>query len=194
MNRFHDIRFLKSVQSHEELGECQGEVAFIGRSNVGKSTVLNVICGKKELALTSQYPGRTSAINVFLIRKRKWLVDLPGYGFVRGRRDDLDKFKEMVEGYLLNRESLRLIVVTVDGNVGATKLDEQTAIWLKHNDLPFLVVANKCDKIISSKQASSRQAVAGTLGIGISDVRWVSAERGTGMGELANEIADVLEI
>jgi len=194
MNRFHDIRFLKSVKNHEELGDCQAEVAFIGRSNVGKSTILNVICGKKELAITSQTSGRTRAINVFLIRKHKWLVDLPGYGYARGPRADQDKFKEMVEGYLLNRETLRLVVMIVDGNVGATRLDEQTAIWLKYNEIPFLVVANKCDKLGPSKHGDNHQAVADTLGITREDVRWVSAERGIGMGALANEIADVLEL
>ena len=106
----------------------------------------------------------------------------------------MDKFKDMVEGYLLNRETLRLVVMIVDAKVGATKLDEQTAVWLAHNQIPFFVVANKCDKIGSTTQALNRQAIAERLGIGVEEVRLISAEKGIGVGVFGNEIADVLEL
>ncbi len=194
MSRFRDASYLKSVYNPTELGESVAEVAFVGRSNVGKSTVLNAVCGRKELAKTSQTSGRTRTINVFHLGRNKWLVDLPGYGFAAGPKDDMRKFKMMLEGYLLSRPTLRLVVMLVDGNVGATNLDAGMAIWLQRRDIPYMVVANKCDKISASKQNDSRRGVANRLGMDIEEVRWISAEKGTGVSALANEIADILEL
>jgi len=194
MNRFGEARYLKSIYNPMELGDCEAEVAFVGRSNVGKSTVLNVICGNKNLARTSQTPGMTRTINVFLIGKNKWIVDLPGYGFAAGPKNDLHKFKEMIKGYLLSRPTLRMALMLVDGNVGVTKLDEHMAMWLQLNNIPYYVIVNKCDKINSSKQQNRRMEIAHKLGMTPEKLRWVSAENGMGMSALRNEIAELLEL
>ena len=194
MNRFRNARFIKSVYRAEELEETVAEIAFIGRSNVGKSSVINKICEKKELARTSKTPGRTRTINIVLVGKNKWIVDLPGYGFAAGPKTDWAKMEKMIEGYLLNRPTLRKIIVLVDAEVGATKLDEEMTAWLEKNNLPFLIVANKCDKISSSKQQTYRKNVAEKLGRLPENIRWVSAEKGFGMNALTNEIADILEL
>jgi GTP-binding protein len=193
-NRFSEISYLKTVYNPQELGDSVAEVAFVGRSNVGKSTVLNVVCGKKNLARTSQTPGRTRTINVFLVSKNKWIVDLPGYGYAAGPKKDIDKFKEMIKGYLLSRPTLRMVIMIVDGYVGATKLDEQMSIWLQSNRIPFYVVANKCDRISSQKQSDCRKEVAHRLGLSPENMAWVSAEKGIGMSELRNKIAEILEL
>ena len=194
MSRFREPRYLKSVYSVEELEECVAEVAFVGRSNVGKSTALNAVCRQKDLAKTSQTSGRTRTINIFLVAKNKWIVDLPGYGFAAGPKEDMAKFKHMLKSYLVTRKSLRLVLLLVDGNVGATKLDEEMSSWLLSHDVPFTVVANKCDKVGASKHRQNHQAVADALGIRIEDVRWVSAEKGLGISALHNEVADALEL
>ncbi|OGR84839.1 MAG: ribosome biogenesis GTP-binding protein YsxC [Elusimicrobia bacterium RIFCSPLOWO2_01_FULL_54_10] len=194
MNRFSDARFIKSVYRPEELEETAAEVAFIGRSNVGKSTTINAICGKKDLARASKTPGRTRTINVVLVGKNKWIVDLPGYGFAVGPKDDWPRLEAMFKGYLLSRPSLRRVIMIVDGFTGASQLDERMAMWLDMNSLPFIIVANKCDRIASAKQQASRKAVADKLGRRPEDIRWVSAMRGLGMSGLSNEIADILEL
>lgn len=194
MNRFSEARFIKSVYKPEELEETAAEVAFIGRSNVGKSTAINKICGKSDLARASKTPGRTRTINVFLVGKNKWIVDLPGYGFAAGPKDDWERLERMFKGYLLSRPALRKVVLIVDGFTGASKLDERMAMWLDMNSLPFFIVANKCDRISSSQQRASRKAVADKLGRRPEDIRWVSAEKGLGMSALGNEIADILEL
>lgn len=141
MNRFSGARFLKSVYKSEELEETVAEVAFIGRSNVGKSSTINAICLQKDLARASKTPGRTRTINVFLVGKNKWLVDLPGYGFAAGPKDDMARLEAMFKEYLLSRPSLRRVILIVDGFTGATPLDERMAYWLDKNNLPFLIAA-----------------------------------------------------
>ena len=194
MNRFSEVRFIKSVFRPEELEEIDAEVAFIGRSNVGKSTAINRICLKKELAHTSQRPGKTRSINVYEIAARKWLVDLPGYGYSEGPMEHKGKLEDMVMNYMANRPSLRRVFLIVDGYVGATKLDIAMALWLDKNRVPFFIVANKCDRIGKAKQTLSRRAVAEKMGRLPEDIRWVSAEQGAGMDALSNEIADILEL
>ncbi len=194
MNRFSGARFIKSVYKPEELEETVAEVAFIGRSNVGKSTTINQVCGKKGLAFASKTPGRTRTINVILVGKNKWLVDLPGYGFAVGPKDDRDRLEAMFKGYLLCRPALRRIIMIVDVYAGATKLDELMVQWLDQNRLPFLIVGNKCDRISSNKLQTARNEVAEKLGRRPEDIWWVSAQKGIGINALGNEIADILEL
>jgi len=194
MNRFSEARFIKSVYRAEDLGESVGEVAFVGRSNVGKSTAINSICGKKNLARMSQTPGSTRTINVYEVFKNKWIVDLPGYGYITGPKASWEKLEEMIKSYLLNRPSLRMVVLLVDGFVGATKLDVNTEFWLDSHRLPFMIVANKCDRIGAAKQKISRKNVAEKLGRLPENIWWVSAEKGLGMPALINEIAEILEL
>ncbi|MFQ5508595.1 MAG: ribosome biogenesis GTP-binding protein YihA/YsxC [Leptospirillia bacterium] len=127
------------------------EVAFVGRSNVGKSTLINALLNRKGLAKTSSTPGKTQLINFFRINNRFCLVDLPGYGFAKAPKAEQAKWRDRIEGYLKNRETLRLVVVLVDVRHPPTEKDRQMVAWLTHFKRPCLLVATKADKLSRSQ-------------------------------------------
>lgn len=190
----HDARFLTSASTVNTLGVCHAEVAFIGRSNVGKSSLLNALTHQKSLARTSKTPGRTRLINVFLTGADRWLVDLPGYGFAVGPVKEKATWQAMIEGYLRGRKTLRMIYVLVDAEVGPTKLDLQVVEWLSDIQLPYRIVATKGDQVKPSKALSRRKELSGALGLHPNDIAWVSADKGTGIQELRLEVAAMLDL
>jgi GTP-binding protein len=123
------------------------EIAFVGRSNVGKSSAVNVLLQQKKAARVSGRPGRTQLINCFRLDDRLRFVDLPGYGFAKVPIAVKEKWGKMVEHYLINREDLGLVVVLVDARHDAQKMDIQMLNVLRHYQLPFLVLATKADKL-----------------------------------------------
>jgi len=125
------------------------EIAFLGRSNVGKSSLLNALVGRKGLAFTSNTPGRTQAINYYRIDGKLYFVDLPGYGYARVPRDVAGRWKQLVETYLLNRETLILAFLIVDARRGWMEPDLDLKRWLEYHDRRFLVIATKLDKLKS---------------------------------------------
>ena len=189
-----DTQFVTSAASVQQLGSAHAEVAFVGRSNVGKSSLLNALCFQKGLAKTSKTPGRTRLINVFVTGTDRWIVDLPGYGFALGPAKERETWQAMIEGYLTGRKSLRMVYVLVDAEVGPTKLDHQMLDWLRSVDLPYRIVATKCDQVKSSRQLAQRRDVAAVLGLQTTDIAWVSAEKGTGIPDLRMEIAGMLAL
>ena len=139
--------FFISTTKPKEMPESISEVAFVGRSNVGKSSVINAICKKKNLARTSKTPGRTRAINVFTPAKGRWLVDLPGYGFARVTSEEKVLWKKMIEEYITTRNTLKNIYVLIDAFVGPSELDFSMINWLKNLNIKYSIIANKTDKI-----------------------------------------------
>lgn len=190
----HDARFLTSAADPKVLGTCFAEVAFVGRSNVGKSSLLNTLTFQKSLARTSKTPGRTRLINVFLTGPDRWLVDLPGYGFAVGPVKEREGWQAMVEGYLTGRASLRMVFLLVDAEVGPTKLDHQMVDWLRHEAIPHRIVATKADRVKPSKAMKQRKDVAAALGLHAADIAWVSADKGSGVVELRQEVAALLQL
>jgi GTP-binding protein len=129
------------------------EVAFAGRSNVGKSSLINTLLHRKGLAKTSATPGKTQAINFFLINARFLLVDLPGYGYAKVPRAVQASWQPMVETYLQQRQTLRAVVHIVDLRHPPTSQDQQLRDWLQHHGVPVVAVATKADKIKPSQRA-----------------------------------------
>ncbi len=161
------------------------EVALAGRSNVGKSSLLNKLVNRRSLARTSNTPGRTRLINFFLVNGLFRLVDLPGYGYAKVSAAQRESWREMVEGYLLNRDSLKGIVLLVDSRHPPTAQDIQMYDWIKFQGIPTAVVATKADKLSRSKLAQSLKVLRNTLPLSASD-RLVpfSAKTGQGREEL----------
>lgn len=188
------VRFLASATDAKQLGACRAEVTLVGRSNVGKSSLLNALAGQTRLARVSRTPGRTRLINVFLAGPDRWIVDLPGYGYAAGPRAESDAWQAMVEGYLLGRPTLRMIFMLVDAHVGPTKLDLQLLEWLRHVRKPHRIVAAKADQVKPGRLAARRRDVAAALGLSPDAVAWVSSRMGKGLTSLRNEMAALLDL
>lgn len=131
------------------------EYAFIGRSNVGKSSLINTLTGRKGLAKTSQTPGKTQLINHFLINENWYLVDLPGYGYARTSRSARGEWERFIRYYLRNRENLQCVFVLIDSRLPPQKVDLDFCCWLGEQGIPFVLAFTKSDKQSSSKTAES---------------------------------------
>jgi GTP-binding protein len=189
-----DTRYLLSETDPSLLDAALAEVAFVGRSNSGKSSMLNAICRQKNLARVSQTPGRTRTINVYAAANLRWLVDLPGYGYASGPASSREGWMAMIEKYLTGRPSLRCVFLLVDAKVGPTALDLQMGHWLATHNLPFRVIANKIDQVKSSKHIAQKQFIGRSLNKPISEVAWVSATEGTGIPPLRADVIKLLEL
>ncbi len=180
------IKFVSSASRASQLPESAVEVAFVGRSNVGKSSLINALANQKQLARVSNTPGRTQLINLFSLATGGTLVDLPGYGYAKVPSKIRRDWPEMIEGYLLDRETLAMVFILVDGEIGPTPLDTQMLEWLRENQVPHTVVATKWDKVKSSKRDTRRRDLAAGCQLEKGDIVWVSAAKGTGMDDLRN--------
>ncbi len=137
--------------------DTRPEVAFIGRSNVGKSSLINSLLGVKGLARTSSTPGRTQSINFFLINDQFYFVDLPGYGYAKTSKENRQAWGKLIEKYLAEREQLVLSILIVDARHEPSPLDLQMKSWLQHFGLPYLVVSTKVDKLSANERRKSQQ-------------------------------------
>ena len=191
-NVFKEAKFFISVDSPQKLGDASSEIAFVGRSNVGKSSLLNALCGQNGLAKVSKTPGKTRAINVFSVEQGKWIVDLPGYGFAAVSEDAQKKWQHMIEYYISGRPSLETVFVLMDAYVGATKLDRQMLAWLGSIGVPYRVVANKIDRIPQPELEARRAEMGRNIEMAPEYIIWASARKGTGMDELRAAAAELL--
>ncbi len=145
------IKSANFVISNTDVKKCPNdgrlEYAFIGRSNVGKSSLVNMLTGRKELALTSQKPGKTILINHFLINEEWYLVDLPGYGYAQRGKEGRKQIQNIIEDYILERESLTNLFVLLDCRHPAQKIDLEFMEWLGENGVPFAIIFTKIDKL-----------------------------------------------
>lgn len=150
-----DIKQSEFVISAPSVAMCPTdrkiEYAFIGRSNIGKSSLINMLCNHKGLAKTSSTPGKTLLINHFLINKQWYLVDLPGYGFAKHSKAVQEELHKMIDGYILRREQLANLFVLIDIRHEQQKVDRQFIEWLGENGVPFSIVFTKADKLGRAK-------------------------------------------
>ena len=187
------VRFLLSDTDPAKLGASLAEVAFVGRSNSGKSTMINALC-RKDLARTSSTPGRTRTINVYEAAPQRRIIDLPGYGFATGPASSREGWGAMIEGYLMGSKTLAAIFVLVDAKLGPQKIDLEMLNWLQAESLPWRVVATKCDQVKSSRALVRRREVAQAVGLTPEAMAWVSSQEGTGISELRNEVAKLIGV
>jgi GTP-binding protein len=193
--------FLKSAtQKKDWPPPDKPEVAFCGRSNVGKSSCLNALVGRKALARVSRTPGRTRLVNFFDVRvaersrsgghgapRELRLVDLPGYGYASGPREERAGWKKMIESYLVGRETLRALVVLVDGDLGPQASDQEMVDWGKSLGRDLVVVATKLDRLGRTRRPARIQQIADALGLDSAIA--FSAKEKFGVDELWKAIA-----
>lgn len=141
------------------------EIALAGRSNVGKSSLINCMISRKNLARTSSQPGKTQTLNYYRINQDLYFVDLPGYGYAKVSKTKREQWGKFIESYLMNRETLRLVMQLVDLRHPPSKDDQAMYEWLRHHDVPVIVVATKADKIPKSQWAKHLKMVRETLGM-----------------------------
>ncbi|GBU06815.1 cell division GTP-binding protein [Bacteroidales bacterium] len=150
-----EIKSAEFLISNTDLSKCPQdtllEYAFIGRSNVGKSSLINMLCSKKGLAMTSSTPGKTQLINHFIINKEWYLVDLPGYGYAQRGKKGRNKIQEIINHYLDGRDQLTMLFVLIDCRLEPQEIDIEFIELLGFNEVPFAIVFTKLDKISSSK-------------------------------------------
>jgi GTP-binding protein len=183
------LQFITSATRAGQLPDSPAEVAFVGRSNVGKSSLINALANQKQLARVSNTPGRTQLINIFRHDGGGTLVDLPGYGYAKVPGRVRKDWREMIEGYLLDREPLAMVFVLVDGEIGPTPLDRQMLDWLRDNAVPHTVVATKTDKVKSSQRPRRKRELAEGCDLEPGDIVWVSATKGTNLDQLRGLVA-----
>lgn len=161
------------------------EIALAGRSNVGKSSLINKVVNRKKMAFTSSKPGKTQTINFYQIDNYFYFVDLPGYGFAKVSKAEKEEWGRMIEGYLLNRSNLEAILLVIDARHKPTKDDIQMFNWIVQMNMPALVVATKIDKIKKSQRKKQEKLIKNTLGINqFTPFTFFSAETGEGKNEV----------
>jgi GTP-binding protein len=153
------IKQAKFIMSNTDYRKCpppeMPEFAFIGRSNVGKSSLINTLVARKNLAKTSGTPGKTQLINHFLINENWYLVDLPGYGYAKTSKTNRAKWEKMISTYLLNRENLVTTFILIDSRLEPQKVDKEFMTWMGENSLPFVIAFTKTDKMTKNRLAGN---------------------------------------
>ena len=190
MLNFNQVKFLDAVHSLKQLPEpAYPDIAFAGRSNVGKSSLINTLVGRKNLVKTSSKPGKTRSLNFFEVEGALFLVDLPGYGFARVSRTVQASWEQLISSYLINRESLACVVVIIDLRHELKRQDRELVDWLKFNGLVSLPVYTKADKMSKNKQLKNATALDAALTIRPEERLLFSSKTGQGREELRNRLA-----
>ncbi len=192
------IKKAEFVISNSDYKKCpqdeKPEYAFIGRSNVGKSSLINMLTNRKGLAMTSSTPGKTMLINHFLINDEWYLVDLPGYGYARRGKEEREKLRKIIEDYILDRESMVNLFVLVDSRHEAQKIDLEFMEWLGENGVPFSIVFTKADKLGSGRLQLNINAYKEKLWESWEELPPLfvtSSEKGRGREELLDYIGSI---
>ena len=187
--------FIKSIASPSALYDLKmPEFAFVGRSNVGKSSLINSLTNRKKLAKASSTPGRTRLINLFLINKSFYFVDLPGYGYAKASKQEQAQWQDLIGTYLENSKNLKRVFVLVDIRHTPTEKDELMVNYLYQYNIPFNIVATKADKISKSQINKQVLEIANTLNVGFGDIIVTSAIDKKGNDKIFSIIENLLEV
>ena len=187
------------VKSSQELNQCpqpdMPEFAFIGRSNVGKSSLINMLVDKKDLAKTSSQPGKTQLINHFLINEEWYLVDLPGYGYAKTSMENRKKWRKMIEDYLLKRVNLLTVFVLVDSRLEPQKIDLEFINFLGENQVPITLIFTKIDKQSAKRTEESLERFKESLSEyweELPEIILTSSEKRVGRDEVLETIENII--
>ena len=185
-------KFIKSATSIDNSLENFSQIAFVGRSNVGKSSLINMLTKNSKLCKTSSTPGRTRLINYFQINSDIYFVDLPGYGFAKASKTEVDGWQSMIEPYLVENENLKCVCMLVDSRIEPTNQDKQMLKFLNYYRITFIIIATKCDKFGKSQIKPQMQKIANYLGVGKDNVFASSSETGFGRLEILQKLDQFL--
>ncbi len=193
-----EIKSAEFVISNTDVKKCPDnglpEYAFIGRSNVGKSSLINMLTNRKGLAMTSSKPGKTLLINHFVINDNWYLVDLPGYGYATAGKSMREKLKDIIESYILYREELTCLFVLIDCRHDPQPIDIEFMEWLGENGIPFSIIFTKIDKLSKSKLSENLKAYRDKLfetWEELPPIFITSSEKGQGREELLGYIDQI---
>lgn len=193
---FRKTVFVKSAASSRDFPtDLLPRVVFVGRSNVGKSSTINQVVGKKGFARVSSVPGKTVFVNLFLVDEAGWIVDLPGYGYSKTSKEERERYSRLIEDYLAaDQERIARIYMIVDARHKPTADDITMAQWIRHYGRPLTVVANKLDKLKKSEVEPNLARIRETLQLGEQDTLIpFSAEKGTNCALLKADIQNAIE-
>lgn len=194
MTNFSKTQFIKSAINKDGfLFDDKQQVCFVGRSNVGKSSLINMLCNQKSLARTSSTPGRTRLVNYFLVDDKFYLVDLPGYGFQKGSKAEQEDWDEMMDDYFTNTRNLRLALVLLDIRRDLTREDLDIQKYLFANNIPFKIVLTKTDKVSNNEKFVRIRALCEQLRYNKEALVFTSADKKLGREELIKLIDCYLE-
>ena len=196
-----DITSAEFVVSNSRADMCPQthlpEYAFIGRSNVGKSSLINMLTKNPKLAMTSATPGKTLLINHFLINKEWYLVDLPGYGYAQRGKKMMEKIQKLIEYYVLEREQMTCLFVLIDSRLEPQRIDLEFIEWLGENGIPFALIFTKADKLSKTQCEKSVERYRKRLSETWEELPPMfvsSSERGTGREEILDFIGECLKV
>ena len=190
----HNAEFIKSaVKQSDFIYDDRPQIVFAGKSNVGKSSVINKTLNRKNFARVGNTPGKTVHINYFLIDKKAYFVDLPGYGFAKVSKAERDRWASLIDSYFSRHDAISLGVMIVDARHKPTADDVTMALWFKETGAPFLVLANKIDKVKKTQIEGNLAVIKDTLQLPESVVLLpFSAETGYGRNALISEIEKIV--
>lgn len=194
-----NAEFITSIAKPEKYLEVSltyncPEICVVGRSNVGKSSFINMITKRRKLAKTSSTPGRTRLINLFNINDGVfYLVDLPGYGYAKASKDNKKEWDALIGGYIETSKKLKHVLVLVDSRHEPSKLDVLMVEYLYFYRLPFTVIATKSDKLSKAELGRNIQKIAATLKIGRDNIIPISSETGNGRDDVSRRFGEILE-
>ncbi|WP_446899850.1 ribosome biogenesis GTP-binding protein YihA/YsxC [Clostridium sp. LBM24168] len=185
---------ISAVRKNQYPKENLKEIAFVGRSNAGKSSLINVLVNRKKLAKTSSIPGKTRLVNFFLVNGKFYFVDLPGYGYAKISKSQKNDWKEIVESYLVKRNQLKAIIMLLDSRHRPTADDITMYRWILYYNYRIIVVATKIDKISKNQLAKNIKIIRKTLNLEPKDKLFTfSSLNKQGKDDLLNEIGSILE-
>ena len=190
---FTDVSFLKSVFDLKQLpNPDMPEIAFAGRSNVGKSSLINRLIKRKNLVKTSGKPGKTQSLNFFLLDNSLYLVDLPGYGYAKVSKKMQASWQTLITGYLESRENLKCVIVIIDLRHAMKIVDLQLVDWLRSRGVPFLLVYTKADKLSANQRSKNGAILDAGFGVSTSERILFSAKTGMGRDSLIQSLDSFL--